>query len=612
MAMSPQAVAFGIQAVIRLGQAAKRGYEAKILDASITLPSVNVARLDTPSRALQIVSDAMMDGRLRADEWRADHDLVQTGDTSPAGLAAQSRVIDAAARLDAKFASKSELEGFAVLEQWHSDANRMSPLARVGLELADLALDYIGANPALFGVKGNGEKLVMSIAVSLGELLPDPDDPSAEGSSFASGAIRIFAEAGLRALDQNVDRLIDEDHLQDLARSTLKPLIDAVAAGDTADQPWYDLRDEFLGPVAEAAIDSLARNQVAILGDEFEADSKVGALTQSVLLAIKDKGLADDLGKEGVIRIYQSVLDTIVARPGVFFRNAQSDADVLTERLLINATKHLKDNSPPFNKSLGAALIASSFETVSANAPLLVKIADIDAGDWTSTLAQISETLVREISTGVAEGLAAGNRPDLLRRIFNEAQGAEFLDLILEQVATTPGMVVGNAAPEIKTLVRILAHAMAEQKSVLLSADDWLAVTRTVAREVAANPGRLIKTGLASDDEELLFKLLSGVLTAAANSGGRDAGSVLFGPTLVEVLQTVVETAAGNAAKALVNCKAVQELAQGLAVFAQAHRDAVGRLEWLVLFRHYIARVMDTGQLPDFDAAELLKLLLEE
>jgi hypothetical protein len=610
--MSPQAVVFGIQAAIRLGQAGKRAYEVKVLDKSITLPDVDVVQLAMPKRARQIVSDAMMDGRLNADEWRADHDLVQAGDTSPAGLAAQNRLIDAAAQLDAEFAVESELEGFAILEQWHGDAKRMSPLGRIGLELADLALDYIGANPALFGVKGNGEKLVTSIAASLSELLPDPDDLSAPGTNFASGAIRIFAEAGLRALNQNVDQLIDQVHLQDLARSTLKPLIDAVAAGGTADQPWYDLRDEFLGPVAEAAIDALARNQVAIFGDEFEVDSKVGALTQSVLLAIKDQGLADDLGKEGVIRVYRSVLDTVAARPGVFFGNAQSDADVLTQRLLLNATKHLRENSPPFDKALGAALIATSFETVSANAPLLVKIADIDAGDWTATLSQVSETLVREVSTGVAEGLAAGNRPDLLRRVFNEAQAAEFLGLILDQVARTPGMVVGNASPEVKTLTRILARAMAEQKSVLLSADDWLAVARIVGREVAANPGRLIKTGLPSDQEELLFKLLSGVLGAAANSGGRDVGSVLFGPTLVEVIGTVVETAAGNAAKALANANVVQELIQGLAVFAQAHRDVVGRLEWLILFRHHIARVIDTGQLPDFDSEQLLKLLLEE
>lgn len=538
-----------------------------------------------------------------------DHDLVQAGNSSPAGLAAQRRIVEAAARLDPGFAHKSELEAFAVLDQWHSDANRTSPLGRVGLELADLALNYIGANPALFGVAGNGEKLVMSIAESLGELLPDPDDPSANGVSFATGAIRIFAEAGLRALNRHVDERIEEDHLRDLARSTLKPLINAVSEEGTAGQPWYDLRDEFLGPVAEAAIGALARNQVAILGDSFAANTKVGALTHSVLMAIKDKRLADDLGKEGVIRVYRSVLDSVAARPDVFFGDARTDADILTERLLVNAAKHLKGDSPPLDRALGSALIVSSFETVSANAPLVVRMADIDAGDWTATISQISETLVREVSTGVAEGLAAGRRPDLFRRLFSEARGAEFFQLILDQVAATPGMLVGNAAPEVKTLTRILARAMAEDMSALLSPGDWLAVTRTVVREVAANPGRLIKSGLDSDKGQLLFKLLQGVLVGAAEGEGRISGSVLFGETLVDVLGTTVQSAAGKAAQALVNAEKVRELVLGLQVFAKAHRDAVGRTEWLFLFRHFIAGVIDTGNLPDFGAEQLLGLL---
>lgn len=611
MTMSPQAVAFGIQTLIRLGQAAKRGYEAKILDASITLPDVDVAQLDTPKRARQIVADAMRDGRLEVEAWRADHDLVQAGDTSPAGLAAQRRLIEAAAQLDAEFARRSELEGFAVLDQWHSGVNRTSPLARVGLELADLALDYLGANPALFGVKGNGEKLVMSIAVSLGELLPDPDDPSAPGTSFASGAIRIFAEAGLRTLDRNVDRLVDEDQLQGLARSMLKPLIDTVSGEATAAQGWYDLRDELLGPIAEVAVDVLARRQVAGLGGGFALDTTIGALTRSILLAVKDAGLTGDLGKAGVLRVYRSVLDAVAARPGVLFRNGQADAAVLTEQLLVSTARELKANSPPFDRALGAALIASAFETVSAHAPVLVDAAELDAGDWTATLSQISARLVRELSAGLAEGLRAGHRPELLQRVFDDAQAVELLDLILAEAARTPGMIMGDAAPEIRTLARIVARTMAEQRSPLLSAEDWLAVARIVVREVAANPGRLIRTGLPSDEDELLYRLLRGVLATAADSGARAAGSVLFGPTLVEVIRAVVETAAGNAAKALANSSAVQDLIRGLAVFAQAHRDAVGKREWLILFHHHIGRVMDTGELPDLDAARLLKLLRE-
>jgi rubredoxin len=611
MAMSPQAVAFGIEAVIRLGQAGKSAYEARILDQTIALPNIDVAQLDAPQRAVQIVSDAIMNGDLPGS-WAEDHDLVAAGDISPAGLAAQGRIIAAATRLNADFAVTSELQAVAVLKQWHEDANRISPLGRIGLEVANLALDYVSANPALFGVRGNGQILVTSIATSLADLLPDPDDPNAPGTDFASGSIRIFAEAGLRALHQNVDKLIDEAHLQDLASSTLKPLIDAVAAGNSPGQPWYDLRDEFLGPVAEAAIDVLARHQVAFLGNKFDVDSKVGALSQSVLLAIKDEGLADYLGKEGVIKTYRAVLDTVVTRPELFFGDPRSDADRLKQHVLLNSITHLRANSPPFNPALGSALIATAFETVGANAPLLVRLADIDANDWTVPLSKISENLVEQVSLGLAEGLASGQRPDILSRVFNDEQAQHFLAIILEQVTRTPGMIADNTSPEVRLLVQCLARAIAEQKSILLSADDWQRIARSIAREVAENPGRLIKTNLPPDQEQLLFLLLSGALDAAAGDGGRGAGSVLFGNTLVQTIETLVQTAAGNAARALANEQAVKDLIIGLALFTRNNPDLVGRLEWLELFRHHIAGVMDSGELPEFNAAHLLGPVLEQ
>lgn len=611
MAMSPQATVFAIQAVMRLGNAARRAYQDKVLDTSITLPNVDVARITAPARALQVVEAAFQRGELVRSDWIADCDLVAADDNSSAGLTAQNRILAAAARVDPEFARASEQDALVVLEQWSDDANRHTPLGRIGLELADIALDYVGASPALFGVDGNGAKLITSVAVSLAELLPNPDDPRAKGSTFAAGAIRVFVEAGLRALDHHVDKRVDEAHLRDFAHSTLKPLIDAVIAGDQGRQPWYDLRDELLGPVAEAAIDSLARNQAAFLGGDFDVGTKAGALTNSVLLAVKNNGLADDLGKDGLVRVYGAMLDIVIARPGAFFGAAAGNTDLFTQKLLVNAARKLKQSSPPFDKSLGSSLLASTYEVIGANAALLA--GSVDAGDWTEALSEIGETLIREIADGLATGVRTGTDPRVLQRVFTRQQGEKLLRIIVEEVAAAPGLVVNNEAPEVRALVAIVAGAIAKQSTVLLKAEDWLVVAADLAREVAANPGRLISTSLSLADEQLLFKLLSGMLNASSSAAadGRRGGSVLFGSTLVEAIRTLLEAAAGNAQKALDHVGRIETLVTGLASFAKSHKTQVGREEWLVLFRHYIARVIDTGELPSFDSTELLTLLTE-
>jgi hypothetical protein len=610
MAMSPQAIVFGIQSIMRLGNAARQAYQDKAIDADIVLPDIDTATLDTPQRALLILQDAFLDERISEAEWASDHDLVNSNDASAAGLAAQVRVIEIATKLDADFEQSLIADGLAVLSQWSSAANRQTPLGRIGIELADITLDYIGANPSLFGADGNGARLIKAVAVNLGELLPDPNDPTAPGVNFASGAIRIFVEAGLRVVNNNIDDYIDETHLQDIATSILTPMIAAVVNPVGSNEPWYDLRDEFLGPISAAAIDALVRNRVAILGNDFKLDSGFEALTQSVLVSIKDNGLQDDFGKEGLVRVYGSMLDSVMTQPDLFLGDATSKADHLVRKILLDSAATLKSKTPPFNKLLGVELVASALETVSANATALVP--NIDADQWTETVADLSEVIIREISNGLATGFASGD-PASFQRMFSNDQAAELLHIIVEDVATTPGLVSNGQSPEVRALVEIMARAMATQNGQLFSADNWLDVVAIAIREVASNPNRLIKLDQDNAEQQLLYQLITEVMNAAAEAAttGRAGGNVLFGPLLVEVVRTVLETAAGNAANALQNVATPKEFITTLAAISQTLKDSLGRQEWLYLFRKHVAAVIDSGELPDLDPQTLLNELLE-
>jgi hypothetical protein len=99
--------------------------------------------------------------------------------------------------------------------------------------------------------------------------------------------------------------------------------------------------------------------------------------------------------------------------------------------------------------------------------------------------------------------------------------------------------------------------------------------------------------------------------TIKPNSINSETGNVLFGATLVAAIESVIRAAAGNSAKAQVHANEVGQLVLELANFASSQRQLVGRLEWLALFRHHLASVIDSGQLPVFTAENLLLVLQE-
>jgi hypothetical protein len=102
-----------------------------------------------------------------------------------------------------------EQGAYILLSQWEKSQGPLDPMVRVALSMADVVLEYIGANPAIFGVGGSGEKFVAGLSTNLRELLPDPErvDHWAEGGwakfYFAERAITIFLHAGFKMIGEH-------------------------------------------------------------------------------------------------------------------------------------------------------------------------------------------------------------------------------------------------------------------------------------------------------------------------------------------------------------------------------------------------------------------------
>lgn len=616
--MTPLDVFFGIQALVKLGQAGRQALEQAVRDRDIVLP----LPIGTKLTKLEIAQSVLLHKDVRKRLLPPDGDLQELAEVIPASptvallkqdpvsqakqIAAANAIVAAdvaAAGGAADSQLTDERAGLYVVRQWVGDDGPPSPLARVGLALAEIALDYAAAKPSLFGAGASGEKLIAAVALNLGELLPDPDNPADWRNSFAERATAIVFQATLKTLSEHADVLIDDKPLADLAKGLIKPIVELGSQNPGELPRWSALRDTLLGPVAAAAAQAVIDNQAAWLGEKFAPDEALGAVTKVLLQEAVDGGLRGLVTDAGLTRVYKGVLGTIAANPALIVGKGDGHEGDLVRDLLGRAAKVLADAPEPFEGVSGAVLLE---QAVAAFATYLPK--KIDGEDPWSKLAVEALTAVLD---GVKEA-ATGGKPFL-----TPARVEQFARLLFTQAAATPEMIVGSGDAELKRFAGALFTTLASDKARLLSDEMWLDVASTALREVAKNPGALIGVEGAGDLHQLGFDYLSSLLNVAAEQlaqGARKPGNLLFGETLAQAAKATLEAAAENAAKlGEANVQAAYKaLLDRLTKLAVDQAGAVGAESWLKLFGELVAPVLRTGELPEFSDDELLELLFKE
>jgi hypothetical protein len=176
----------------------------------------------------------------------------------------------------------------------------------------------------------------------------------------------------------------------------------------------------------------------------------------------------------------------------------------------------------------------------------------------------------------------------ILSQVFTEAQMGKLVRVVLDQAASTPGMIVGEAArEEVKTLFAGIARAVSASERNLLSGDDWLEVAAIIAEQTAKNPRALFKIEGTDIEDEFAVRLVTDLLKAAAadfRTRGRSGGSVLFGETLQTVIKDTVRAVTENVAQAAQNQDHLIAFVERLNGLQSA---GFGSDAWLRMFRAY-------------------------
>lgn len=607
--ISPDTIVFAVRSLIRVGSAARSAYEQKVRDAPIAEPNwpqpqissdddlrgffeLKADRLEATKEHWKDKKPKSPEDRRRLIELRKSY-LAAEPDTPAAGFI-RSRLVE-------------EEDAITVIDQWAAGKEPPDPAVRIALAFADVALDYVSANPGILGVGGNGEKLIASLSGNLKALIPDVDNSATWNAKdwgrfyFAERALAIMLHAGLKTIGEHPDLAVKDKHYSELLRNVLSPFTKAFEQNPNRRPQWIELRDLLLGPMTDAALATLAKNQRAFLGGAFDPSQAVGAITEAILTAAAEDSLTD-FGNEDLVRLYQATLTVAAARPELFFDSGGALKPLLARELLANVAGRLKNAPPPFRGGVAANLAIAALEIVANDVPRR-----IDASDpWE----KLAGNLVQELLDGLSAGLQTS--PDALLHIFSPDQATELVRIVMAQAARTPGMVTGKAARgEVRMLVACLAKAMAAPGASLLSAEDWLKVGTIVAEEAARNPLRLFSIGAADKPEgQLLARLMMALFETAAaqfkDGKGRSQSAVLFGETLREAIRLALRTAAGNAERATAHVDALIIFVGHLNQLLATMPLRVGAREWLYVYERYIGRVLDGAAMEPLTADRLL------
>jgi hypothetical protein len=509
-----------------------------------------------------------------------------------------------------------EQQGLITIRQWSEDAEKGIPLARIGLAMVEVALDYVAAYPGIFGVGSNGERFVRAMAGAIDEILPDSDTPGQVSLTpeqlFGERALAIFMHTGLSTLQAHIAETVEEEHLRDIAVSVLQPLVANFRNQTIQRRRLNEFRDLLLGPMAQEAINAVVRHQRQFLGSRFAKNSGMGAVTEAILETVAQEGdIRHVLEREVWVRVYGAILDVAIERPELFVKEDSAAASDFGKNLVKVVSVRLKEMTPPFTEAVAATIAADTISVLSRHTVILF---DQDA-PWEMVAGEAVGSVLDSISKGMHDGLQEETLKNgtvragetILKRVFSEDQVAALVHIVTDQVAKTPGMLLErDTRDEVRALVAGIARAISDSNRSLLSSEDWLEVTAVVTQEAAKNPGRLFKIIKKNGkpvrpEQEFAVRLIKGLLNAAATdlrARGRSRGSVLFGETLRVVIEETVVTAAGNVELAVSNEAALIKLVDRINKLQGTQATGFGRNEWLQIFRRYLKLVLlsENGQ----------------
>ncbi|GAC13859.1 hypothetical protein [Aliiglaciecola lipolytica] len=599
--MNIMLVQFAVQSIVRLGTVTKDIAEQRARNTSALLPGLDPQDLSRET----IVNGIFTSNSAYKKRVQAEGDLVQYWDSNCAKSDKDSidclyvAILKQSAEEGVDFEAALVPCGTTLINQFDPGRDpNLSPFARIALTAADILLEYIAINPSLASDNPNSQKLISAFSANMAAFLPNSGD-FGEKEKFAQRIASGFLRAGLKTLCAHPDWVVQEEHVKTLLSNSLTPVVNSFPTSIAEQIKWQQVTESIVGPAAKAALETLATNQHAFLGDAFLPNTAMGAVTQALLLEAAKDGLKKPFSEQRFIGLYRAMLGVAKSNPKLFVKGDQPQHEVARNALKSFSTV-LENAAFPFNQETGTKLFAEAINVVGQNAH---RFADAD-NQWQT----LAVDIFKNLTTSMADSI---NKNKGITNILSAEKLTEIGQIVLVQISANPTLIAGPNK-EWHGVIAAITSAMAADKHLLLTANNWKVIASVAAAEAASNPARLFKLGSSSADI-LGAKLITVILKSASKAMNMANGkelSVLVGATLQEAITISLTNMSGNAKAIRDNLSLFEELLDELNELAVSFPMEIGSKEWLHLLRVLLGSVLEgisIGNLSIETANKLLK-----
>ena len=434
-----------------------------------------------------------------------------------------------------------------VVKQWRDGTDpKRHPIQRIGGTVVEIALDFVKADPTLFGGAGAGEHITRAFLLSL-------DDIDFAETPPDELLLDIF-QASLHVLRDQSGALISDEHLALLLSRVTATLSDDVKRAQDSGDPdklraLLRFRREILQDVIKTSAATVADQASYFLGTPSSSGQQLlDGVLKAVLGAVQQE--PDLFSGRAIADIYAASLNAVGQNANLIFPGAHGGGrEVFLATLFSRVATQLADGAratPPslFSPDLLRDVIATAVDVTADNAAVL-----INANNPTKQL--LADALQR-ILLGFSPTLHQDQSlPATLSTLFSRQQLNAIVAETFAAVANNPAALlqgVGNEAQRsaLAQLIGAIATAVSQDPHRLLTGDGIVQLLHIVLAAFAKNPDRLLDLNTSDVRQQILTQVISSVLTAVnknLDSGGRD---LVRGDVLLQLIETAIAAVSGN------------------------------------------------------------------
>ncbi len=545
-------VMFAIYAAIQMGQKVITVIGDEVRDRDLVVPGVKVddylpSWIETQSFFAGEGKDYVSPGGLYASWWQKSQGDSRFKDKLQLACLAIQQKSEVQKADDLRGYSCGNLEKFsppALVKQWREGTDpKRPPVQRLAGSMMELALDYVKVDPTLFGGKGKGDRLLRGFLSSLDEVQFAEDD--------WDDLLVDIARASLGAFKDQTDLVISDTALVPLFKNLSGTLADDFKKVKESNEPdklaaLYRVRREVLEHLVGATAKGVAGFPDKFLGTSRGEQLLKGVL-QATLTSVENN--PDLFSSSALAGIYTAGLKAAAQNAALLVPTGDGQTHVFLTNLVTALAQKLADTTATGPTSLFSLEILPQVSEVALG--VLANNAQSLINPQNPEQQLLAEALSR-VSLALAADFHGDQKlPEKLKALLSQDHLLSLLQTVFGAVAQHPDALLQGVEndPKRSALAQIVgsvALAVSKDTKNLLNGDGLVKLLGVGLQAFANNPDRLLDLNTKDPKQNILAQVLTSVSTAAAKnleSGGRN---LLTGETLIQLMDTALETVSKN------------------------------------------------------------------